>query len=812
MEADPFAPIGATLDISENNTGADSMPMAILPAPRPLPLRIEHPRYGAPSAVWLYRNAAGALLFAACRFDPHNDKKQILPYCCTQSGWRWMAPPPPRPLYGLDRLAARPDAAVLVVEGEKAADAGAALFPDYVVITWPGGCNAVGMVDVAPLRGRKLTFLPDADAPGRKAMQEMQARAIGAGASCAAVVQIPEDWPEGWDIADLEDPDRAKPADVSAHTIRAMMASAEREAEITIGVPLGFCVTQDGVFYVKPGEDSAAPVRVCGPLRVVAATNDGAGSAWGVLLEWEDADGQCHEWPMPRAALASDGASVRARLMEGGLYIAPRRGARDLLAEYLLGANPTARVRVVPRTGWHEMPGGRVFVLPTGAIGPASAGRVMLASEQQDFDLPLVRVGTLAEWQGAVAALAVGNSRLAFVIASAFAAPLLALLDAEGGGFHLRGASSIGKSTALHAAGSVWGGGGVRGWSRSWRATDNALEGTASMHTDMLLCLDEMGEAGAETVASAAYMLANGSGKARAGRDGRARRSATWRVLFLSTGEEGIADRLAEARGGAKRVRAGQEVRILDIPAEAGPLGLFEHLHGFGAAGALADAVKAGAARFYGTAGRAWLEMLAADPDGIAQAARQQIEGFVSTHCPEGANGQVRRAAGRFALVAAAGELATDRAILAWPPGEALRAAATCFAAWLAARPGGKGAAEDAAAIEAVKKFIGLYGTSRFSEIFYEGAEASQITGIRAGWRKRIGGEWCYLFLPEIWKTEVVPGMDPTAAAKAIDKGGYLVRSGEADGRLQRNEKVGLPKNVRVYVVRETILTGGDEE
>jgi hypothetical protein len=68
---------------------------------------MRHRRHGAPAATWHYRDATGALLFAVCRFDPPGARKEILPLSCGAEGWRWKAPPEPRPLYGLDRLAAR---------------------------------------------------------------------------------------------------------------------------------------------------------------------------------------------------------------------------------------------------------------------------------------------------------------------------------------------------------------------------------------------------------------------------------------------------------------------------------------------------------------------------------------------------------------------------------------------------------------------------------------------------------------------------------------------------------------------------------
>lgn len=589
-------------------------------------------------------------------------------------------------------------------------------------------------------------------------------------------------------------------------------ATPPPEAEEAASLPPGYRLTSEGLFYAPPDDADAAPLHVCGPLRVLAATNDGTGRAWGALLGWFDADRREHLWAMPRSLLAGDGTEVRARLLDAGLFLAPGRKARERLAEYLGRANPEGRVRVVPRLGWHGERGARCFVLPDGALGGGDGERVMLQTERPDALPPLAQAGSLADWQRDVAGLAGGNTRLAFAIAAALAAPLLALVNGEGGGFHLRGPSSVGKSTALHAAGSVWGGGGLRGWVRSWRTTDNALEAVAAAHCDLLLALDEMGEAPAETVAACAYALANGAGKGRAARDGSARRIAEWRVLFLSTGEEGLADRLAEARGGPKRVRAGQEVRVLDVPADTGAHGLFEALHDHPSAATLADAIKAAASRCYGTAGRAWLEVLAADPEGMAAQAREVVDAFTAEHVPRDAAGQVRRAAARFGLVAAAGELAAGLGVLPWEPGEAERAAAACFTAWRRNRAAGDGAAEDAAAVAAARAFLGAHGSARFEVVGgCVATEEPRPVINRAGWRKRDDGGWRFLILPETWKREVVPGMDPEAAARALRDAGFLVPQSDKAQRHSRMERVGLSQGVRVLAVRDTILAGPRE-
>ena len=117
-----FAPLdGAETAPAAGAAAADDW-RAIFPAPLPPPEAPQHKRHGAPSQVWRYLDAEGRLLHAVVRFDPPGGRKEILPLCCGPGGWRWRGPPPPRPLYGLDRLAARPAAPVKIINGEKALD------------------------------------------------------------------------------------------------------------------------------------------------------------------------------------------------------------------------------------------------------------------------------------------------------------------------------------------------------------------------------------------------------------------------------------------------------------------------------------------------------------------------------------------------------------------------------------------------------------------------------------------------------------------------------------------------------------------
>jgi putative DNA primase/helicase len=109
--------------------------------------------------------------------------------------------PAPRPLYRLPDLIDRPDAPVLISEGEKSADAAAGLFPDHACITWCGGTGGLNVSDWSVLTGRSVTLWPDADGPGRQTMAKLAQRLLPI-ASAVVVVKVPPALPDGWDLAD----------------------------------------------------------------------------------------------------------------------------------------------------------------------------------------------------------------------------------------------------------------------------------------------------------------------------------------------------------------------------------------------------------------------------------------------------------------------------------------------------------------------------------------------------------------------------------------------------------------------------------
>jgi putative DNA primase/helicase len=566
-----------------------------------------------------------------------------------------------------------------------------------------------------------------------------------------------------------------------------------------------FRLTDEAVLYIDPDPEKE-PLKVCGRLEIVALTRDGRGDGWGRLLEWTDAEDRKHRWAIPMSLLAGDGNEYRARLLDGGLIISPGRKVRDFLTTYIQTTGTTAKRLSVSRVGWH----GDTFVLPAETIGPEDAERVIFQSPYETEYL-LDMAGTLEEWKRNVGQLCSGNSRLVFAASCAFAGPILALAGAECGGLHFVGPSSTGKSTALYVAGSVIGGGGRNGFVQSWRATANGLEAVADFHNDLTLILDELSQLDAREAADVAYLLANGRGKSRMSRSILPRKSSAWRLLFLSAGEITLSD---HAQTAGRQVRAGAEVRLLNIEADAGArMGVFEDIHSADSPDIFAQQMKVAAFTYYGTPLRAWLRSLISNRTVIEKALKTFQADFLRQHVSRDASGEVYRAAQRFALIAAAGELATEAGITGWLPDEATSAAVRCYQSWITRR-GTTGPADTAAMINQVRRFLEAHGSSRFQFIRHpssagqgDNPDEFQVVRDRAGFRRRNpeNGETEYFILQETFKVEVCAGHDYRQVRKVLEECGHLLRE-DAHWTVKPRQLPEMPKGTRVYCMKGTIL------
>ncbi len=241
---------------------------------------------------------------------------------------------------------------------------------------------------------------------------------------------------------------------------------------------------------------------------------------------------------------------------------------------------------------------------------------------------------------------------------------------------------------------------------------------------------------------------------------------------------------------------------MADIPADAGAgLGAFENLHGMQGGSAFAKHITGQAQTVYGATGRAWLQWLTEHSDTFKAGIRNASNALAQVMIPKDCSGQVERVGARFALVGAAGEIATAAGLTGWPTGESERAARSCFNAWLTAR-GGIGNGEIVAMLRQVRRFLELNAEGRFA-MWHRGADdQAPKTLNRAGVRRMLnedgvpvktnsqfgaaygdrmpaalgeGLSFEYFILTETFKVEVCQGFDHKTVARVLMDHGCLM-------------------------------------
>ncbi|MBW4034628.1 MAG: DUF927 domain-containing protein [Proteobacteria bacterium] len=826
---DPFAPLTNAERLDGAAPDAEVWE-PILPAPDQPAATVKHPAHGASQVSHVYRDRDGAPLMVVYRFTDASGGKQDLPQSYgrrvwidpkgkrqDRTGWHWKRPAKPWPLYGLDALAARPDAPVIVVEGEKSAVSAARIFPDHVAVT-SGGSTSATSADWSPLAGREVTIWPDRDAPGAKYARAVAAQLEAIGAASVAVVAVPESLPEKWDLAD------PVPPPFTADDLVRLLCEAQPTAAEAIAMPAGF-EWRDGGLWVqpagKPGQEPPAPKFIAARFDVVAETIESRVGNFGKLVAFTDRTGRKREVLIGAKMLHGDPKEVAGTLAAAGLKVNNEGGCQRYLASFLNQVRPARISEYVSRAGWHKAASRKIYVSAWGTAYGADADAPVVIGSTLGADDAFEAAGTLADWQREVARFAIGNDRAAFVIAASLAGPLLRIVGDQSGGFHLYGDSQSGKTSMLSIGASVWGRGDRSGQIRQWRATLNGLEAVAAETSDAVLFLDEMGQADGREVGDVVYAISNEASKARASRAGGSRSRSTWATMLLSSGEITLETKMAEA---GKRMMAGLDVRLSSIPADAGAgMGVVQRLHDFPTAQGLIDHLRRAARSHYGTPARAFIERLVAaradDETGLIDRIEQTRKDLVEAHAPAGMDNQAASIAARFGLAAAAGELAIAWGILPWPRGEALRASGECFEAWLDDR-GGEGSGEDFRAIRQVRAFIEAHGAARFERpvpASETAAGGDAAPGLKV--RDRVGfvrdsfsrGGVEYLILPQAWRSEVCKGIDAKRTAKLLADRGWLVAE-PSSGRFDKKERIpGWPSAIRVYVIRDGILGGDDE-
>ena len=366
-------------------------------------------------------------------------------------------------------------------------------------------------------------------------------------------------------------------------------------------------------------------------------------------------------------------------LMQHGVHVIETADARQHLAKFLR-YKPRARIIRAPMVGWFEpRKNSWVFVLPGETLGD---GRLNVTldthgpSERHGFH----RSGTSEQWRQEIAAPLAKNSNVVLAVGIFLAAPLLRWAGEPGGGFNFHGPAKTGKTLIGTIGQSIWGkpykpGAGADAFGFTWESTANRLGERAVLRSDIGLYLDEIGIGDQKDVASTVYKLAAGLDK---GRFGRA--ESDFNILFLSTGEPSLAEFLPNAR-------PGQLIRLVDIPAVVQSESAFETIckEKIAAAG---RQFYAATSEFHGSVGYDWLcHLVTLGPKQIKAELNRLRDIWQAlpqvTEIAGRAHPQVVSVINRFALVAAALNMAAAAGIVPWAVTDIDAAIIACMQRWL---------------------------------------------------------------------------------------------------------------------------------
>ena len=530
-----------------------------------------------------------------------------------------------------------------------------------------------------------------------------------------------------------------------------------------------------GVYYhgIKAGKNDEVTETndyICDPLHIDAGSCDITDDNYGLMLRFKNQSYRWRKWLMPLDMLSGGCEELRAELLKQGLRIDHHK--RNMLPSYLQSQRPKKRLECALKVGWH----GDVFVLPDRVIG--SRDDIFFQTDHA-VTANYGQRGTLADWQLKLSSYCSGNPLMQFQTSAGFAGALLNKCHLDYAGFHIFGDSSTGKSTGHKIAASIWGG---KDFRKTWKATGNGLEASAVLYNDCLLALDEIGESDPKEAIHAIYMLGNGAGKQRANVRGTSRQVQRWNIVLLSNGEMTLK---SHAQTAGLSVKAGQEIRLLEIPV-FGKYGAFDDLHDMKDGRLFSDTLQENTDKYYGVAGIAYLEKLVHDNQDFGGLLESALVKLINDDMQP----QEKRAARAFALVAVAGELATDYGVTGWGKGDAMESVVKCFSEWRQHR--GIGTTEDKNILKSIRDFIDGYEDARFTSISTD----DQVNGKRAGWHD--GNNPRTYYFTSTGLNDAAPSYDNKRVIEALVKAKWLTRT--SDGKAQIQKKI-LGKNTKLYEI-----------
>lgn len=435
-------------------------------------------------------------------------------------------------------------------------------------------------------------------------------------------------------------------------------------------------VDQKPPFVVKDGKlfgrgKTGSLVELGPELKVIAfAEVDGDDTQNFALVKLRNYDDQIVYKYIARRDLLNRESTCKA-LTEAKYALPANADKRKALAHYIGSARPKGRRLLVQTVGWHR----DLFALTTEVIGQTTRSNPKIVYVRPEIveETKFGKHGTLAGWKTEVAAPAAESPVMVLGICAALAAPLVGLCGLEGGGWHLVGPSSSGKTITLVVARSV-SGEATRGDLVTWRITTNAVEAVAFAYNHTLVCMDDTDQLAGSVKARAnamrefAHQLANGSGKRRLTASSKGIASVPtmkWKTLLLSNGVQNLADIV---RGGGDERLPSEQVRFCDLPAVVGgTTGVFSKLpSGCATLDAALHKIETACQSNYGTALRAFVAKVVKDQNQAKPRVADLMKRFEKLALVSSEDEWEIRFAKKFGVAYAAGILGIEYGVLPW--------------------------------------------------------------------------------------------------------------------------------------------------
>jgi putative DNA primase/helicase len=561
-------------------------------------------------------------------------------------------------------------------------------------------------------------------------------------------------------------------------------------------IPDGFVLSDEGLFCL---DKKQSPLKISNYIKVIAFTKNN--DEVSRLVEFKDYKNNLQRILIKPKMFTKDGDQIRVQLISKGFVYAGTSLSKRKLFEYISSSVPDRELVLASRTGFLN----DVYIRPDQVVGDSDDEIILdIAVNDESYETS----GTLEQWNELVARWCVGNSRLIFAICTAFASVLLRICNVQNFGFHIVGNSSSGKTTCLKVAASVFGN---SKFVVSWKATDNAMENIAFRRNDSLLILDEISEISSSKAGDVAYMLANGQGKKRLDKNCNARETYSWTLIFLSSGEVDLSSHMAED---SKTSKAGQKVRLLNIPAKASKdsCGIFENLMGFQDGAEFSDYLRENTSKYYGIASVEFIKHVLNHQADIRDSYKEEFLRLKSLYLPKNAEGQDMRAFERFMLVGFAGELAIKYGVVCWRPETSYNSAVACFNSWLEDKDG-VGDDENRQIIDQVKSFFELHGHSRFYNLNkkaynpYNPYKSDEYIDQKilnmAGYKQTDENGTTFFVSPSVFQKEICKNFNRKTVISLLIEQGFLLKDHNGDYRQQKWTPDG---NKKVYVISGSIL------